>query len=278
MTTFRIQKLHALVGGLKETTLVRDLVRDLEAKMKASGKPFEGAPMPVGLIADRLPPGILSAWVFVLRPRTPTPAHQHPNSIQHMAVIQGGGLGLIGTKQFVLQPYDPAFPERSVYVIPAGTAHAFEAGNEILAVMSFHTVSAEDLVEVEVDIARGIPCFSIVGLPNTAVRESRERVTAALKNSGWEFPLERITVNLAPADIKKDGTGFDLPIALGILAATVQHDNHWQAFCRAIALRQIQQVRPPSGGQLHQREAAPECRMTALVQLALGFARRTAEP
>ncbi|MDH3199141.1 MAG: YifB family Mg chelatase-like AAA ATPase [Candidatus Krumholzibacteria bacterium] len=77
-------------------------------------------------------------------------------------------------------------------------------------------------VEVEVDIARGIPCFSIVGLPNTAVRESRERVTAALKNAGWEFPLKRITVNLAPADIKKEGAAFDLAIAVGILVASGQ--------------------------------------------------------
>ena len=74
-------------------------------------------------------------------------------------------------------------------------------------------------VQVEVDISRGIPCFSIVGLPNTAVRESRERVTASIKNSGWEFPLKRITVNLAPADIKKEGAAFDLPIAVGIIAA-----------------------------------------------------------
>jgi len=74
-------------------------------------------------------------------------------------------------------------------------------------------------VEVEVDIARGIPAFSIVGLPNTAVRESRERVTAAIKNTGLEFPLERITVNLAPADIKKEGAAFDLAIAMGIVLA-----------------------------------------------------------
>ncbi len=77
-------------------------------------------------------------------------------------------------------------------------------------------------VEVEVDISRGIPCFSLVGLPNTAVRESRERVTAAIKNSGWSFPLERITVNLAPADIKKEGAAFDLAIAVGIIAASGQ--------------------------------------------------------
>jgi magnesium chelatase family protein len=79
-------------------------------------------------------------------------------------------------------------------------------------------------VEVEVDIARGLPCFSIVGLPNTAVRESRERVTAAIKNTELEFPLERITVNLAPADIKKEGAAFDLAIALGIVLTTARRD------------------------------------------------------
>jgi magnesium chelatase family protein len=77
-------------------------------------------------------------------------------------------------------------------------------------------------VEVEVDLSRGIPSFSIVGLPNTAVKESRERVTAAIKNSGREFPLERITVNLAPADIKKEGAAFDLAIAMGIVTAAAR--------------------------------------------------------
>ncbi len=75
-------------------------------------------------------------------------------------------------------------------------------------------------VEVEVDIARGLPVFNIVGLPEAAVRESRERVKSAVKNSGYSFPADRITVNLAPAHVKKEGTGFDLPIALGILGAT----------------------------------------------------------
>jgi magnesium chelatase family protein len=78
------------------------------------------------------------------------------------------------------------------------------------------------VIEVEVDIARGIPAFSVVGLPNAAVRESRERVTAAVKNSGWQFPLERITVNLAPADVKKEGSAFDLAIAVGMLLASGQ--------------------------------------------------------
>ena len=76
------------------------------------------------------------------------------------------------------------------------------------------------LVDVEVDIAMGLPVFTIVGLPEGAVRESKDRVKAAIKNSGYEFPNRRITVNLAPADLKKSGTGFDLPIALGILAAS----------------------------------------------------------
>jgi magnesium chelatase family protein len=76
------------------------------------------------------------------------------------------------------------------------------------------------LVEVEVDIAPGLPTFTTVGLPETSVKESKERVKSAITNSGYTFPDDRITVNLAPANIKKEGTGFDLPIALGILAAT----------------------------------------------------------
>jgi magnesium chelatase family protein len=76
------------------------------------------------------------------------------------------------------------------------------------------------VVDVEVDISHGLPAFTMVGLPETAVKESRERVKSAINNSGYAFPDDRITVNLAPADIKKEGTGFDLPMALGILTAT----------------------------------------------------------
>lgn len=75
-------------------------------------------------------------------------------------------------------------------------------------------------VEVEVDIAKGLPVFTTVGLPDGSVRESKDRVKAAVRNCGYDFPARRITVNLAPADIKKGGAGFDLPMALGILAAT----------------------------------------------------------
>jgi magnesium chelatase family protein len=76
------------------------------------------------------------------------------------------------------------------------------------------------VVEVEVDItSRGLPHFSMVGLPDTAVKESRDRVRPALKNIGFNFPLKQITVNLAPADLKKEGSSFDLPVAIGIIAA-----------------------------------------------------------
>jgi magnesium chelatase family protein len=75
-------------------------------------------------------------------------------------------------------------------------------------------------VEVEVDISAGLPNFTTVGLPDAAVRESRERIQSAIKNCGLEFPFQRITVNLAPADVKKEGSGFDLAIALGILGTT----------------------------------------------------------
>ncbi|MGA3251204.1 MAG: magnesium chelatase domain-containing protein, partial [Paraburkholderia sp.] len=77
-------------------------------------------------------------------------------------------------------------------------------------------------VTVEVHLANGLPSFSIVGLPDLEVRESRERVRAALQNCGFDFPVRRITVNLAPADLPKESGRFDLPIALGILAASGQ--------------------------------------------------------
>ncbi len=80
------------------------------------------------------------------------------------------------------------------------------------------------IVDVETDISNGMPGFDIVGLPDAAVKESKERIRAAIKNSGLALPAKRITVNLAPADIKKEGAHFDLPIALGILGASEQLD------------------------------------------------------
>ena len=77
-------------------------------------------------------------------------------------------------------------------------------------------------VEVEVDISQGLPSFQIVGLPDAAVQESKERVRAAVRNSGFSFPMKRLTVNLAPADIRKAGPAYDLPIAVGLLLASEQ--------------------------------------------------------
>ena len=77
-----------------------------------------------------------------------------------------------------------------------------------------------EIVEVEVDTARGLPSFTLVGLPDAAVKESAERVRAATKNSGLVMPGNRITINLAPADLHKAGPSYDLPIAIGILAAS----------------------------------------------------------
>ena len=87
------------------------------------------------------------------------------------------------------------------------------------------------LVTVEVDVANGLPAFVVVGLPDAAVQEARERVRAAIRNSGYEFPLRRVTVNLAPAERRKEGTGFDLAIALGILRASGQLAVDVEALC-----------------------------------------------
>ena len=82
-------------------------------------------------------------------------------------------------------------------------------------------VSAE-LVRVEADVSYGLPVFTIVGLPDASVRESRDRVRSAIRSSGLDFPPHRITVNLSPADLRKAGSSFDLPIALAVLAASGQ--------------------------------------------------------
>jgi magnesium chelatase family protein len=89
-----------------------------------------------------------------------------------------------------------------------------------IKVLSVSVIGMESYpVSVEVDISHGLPQFATVGLPDASVKESRDRIKAAIKNSGYSFPRSHVTVNLAPADIRKEGTGFDLPIAVGILAA-----------------------------------------------------------
>ena len=78
------------------------------------------------------------------------------------------------------------------------------------------------IVKVELDISEGLPSFNTVGLPDIAIKEAKDRVTAAVKNSAFQFPIKRITANLAPADIRKEGSAFDLPLAIAVLAATEQ--------------------------------------------------------
>ena len=104
------------------------------------------------------------------------------------------------------------------------------------------------LIDVEIDISSGLPVFSIVGLPDTSVKESRDRVVSAIKNSGFDFPTKKITVNLAPADIKKEGGAFDLPIALGILASSgIIDKKSLQNICAIGELSLDGKLRPVKG-------------------------------
>jgi magnesium chelatase family protein len=103
-------------------------------------------------------------------------------------------------------------------------------------------------VWVEADIRQGLPAFTVVGLADTAVREARERVRAALVNSGFEFPLKRITVNLAPADLRKIGPGFDLPLAIALLVAAGQLDADSAENCAIVGeLSLTGELRPVRG-------------------------------
>ena len=104
------------------------------------------------------------------------------------------------------------------------------------------------MVDVEVDITQGLPQFATVGLPDGAVKESKDRVKSALKNSGYDFPNRKITVNLAPADIRKEGAAFDLPISVGILAATgVIHKNYLQQYLLMGELSLDGRIKPVRG-------------------------------
>ncbi len=105
-----------------------------------------------------------------------------------------------------------------------------------------------ELIEVQCDIALGLPTFTIVGLPQKEVQESRERIRSALKNAGFDFPAKRITVNLAPADLPKEGVGLDLPLALAILVATGQISG--ERLTEFLALGELSldgEVRPVKG-------------------------------
>ena len=130
-------------------------------------------------------------------------------------------------------------------------------------------------VRVEVDVRRGLPSFAVVGLPDVAVRESRERVHAAIVNSGFEFPQKRITANLAPADLRKAGPGFELAIAAAILAESEQLDpSALRGLALSGELALDGSVRPVPGA-LAMAEAAARAGTAALV-VAAGAAREAA--
>jgi len=108
------------------------------------------------------------------------------------------------------------------YLLDSSTAWflALDGGDMISKIITATIYGIDGIkIDVEVDISLGLPAFNIVGLPETSVKESKERVRSAIKNAGFEFPNDRITINLAPADVRKEGSSFDLPIALGILTA-----------------------------------------------------------
>ncbi len=113
------------------------------------------------------------------------------------------------------------------------------------------------LIEVEVDTTHGLPSFVVVGLPDTAVQESRERVQAAIRNAGYWFPQKRVTVNLAPAALRKEGPAYDLPIALGVLVAMGQLQP--ESFDKALVMGELSL----DGSVRHVRGVLP---MTALAR------------
>jgi len=142
----------------------------------------------------------------------------------------------------------PATPEYANGVHWSSPIHRFI--RMPLAVLYSRALAGMDapLVTVEVHLGNGLPSFTIVGLPEAEVREARDRVRAALQNAGFDFPARRITVNLAPADLPKEGGRFDLPIALGILAASCQiPQNQLQRYEFAGELALTGQLRPIRG-------------------------------
>ncbi len=131
------------------------------------------------------------------------------------------------------------------------------------------------IVRVEADVSRGLPSFSTVGLGDSAVREGRDRVASAIRNSGLSFPVDRITVNLAPADVRKEGAGFDLPIALGILAATGQVESRLLASFAVVGELALDGTTRGLSGALPVAAAAARERLRGII-LPAGNAREAA--
>ena len=154
MTEFRIRKLAELIEGWRQTTVVRDLTNALADELSGGKEAFREAPLPKDLVRERLPPGIEGVSLLVLRPKAKTDLHKHPNSVQHSAILFGTGTVTVGRRTDVAQPFDPALPQRSIYVIRENMPHAFEAYNEPMVVLSFQTAIPGELRELRAGTAR----------------------------------------------------------------------------------------------------------------------------
>jgi magnesium chelatase family protein len=118
-------------------------------------------------------------------------------------------------------------------------------------------------ITVEADIAEMLPSFTIVGLPDGAVRESRERVMSAIKNCGFDFPSRKVTINMAPADMRKEGSAFDLPIAIGLLMAssqvTIDSVNDYVILGELSLDGSVKRVKGALSMAIHARERGIKC-------------------
>lgn len=154
MPIANVRVLGELVEEWRSAPELLRATAELERRLAACEEPFVGLPLEDGLVRGRLPRGIASAWVFVLRAGSRNPAHLHPNSTQYTTAIRGGGRGFFGEQEVALRTFDAADPAGTIQVIPPGVPHAFAPGSEDLVVVSFHTVAPGELVEIEVASAR----------------------------------------------------------------------------------------------------------------------------
>jgi len=146
-----LSKLSLLVKKMLKNRDVLNIIDSLKAQLLESNEPFVWATLPPQLIGEEFPTGIHSAWVFVLRPNYHTSAHYHPNSIQHTAVMEGGGWAKIGNQEVELQVFNPNDIHPSWYVIGKSVPHEFVTRDSPVVVISFHTCPVDELVEVETE-------------------------------------------------------------------------------------------------------------------------------
>jgi mannose-6-phosphate isomerase-like protein (cupin superfamily) len=146
-----LPKLTSLVKKMLKNRDALNIIDVLKTRLLESNEPFVWATLPRQLIGEEFPKGIRSAWIFVLRPRYHTSPHYHPNSIQHTAVIEGGGWAKIGDQEVELQVFNSQSIQPIWYVIGKGVSHEFVTRDSPVVVVSFHTCLADELVEVEME-------------------------------------------------------------------------------------------------------------------------------